>query len=131
MALENKQSFVFDGTFSHLEKARLNIERSLHRERFVQIVYVYQDPMQAWKFVQAREQKDGRAIPREAFINQYFLARKNVNILKKEFGNSIRVGLFIKNIDGTDIGYYPNVDVIDNYIPEKYTQNDLEALINP
>ncbi|QTE35883.1 zeta toxin family protein [Mucilaginibacter gossypii] len=130
MALENKQSFFFDGTFSHLDKARQNIERSLHRGRLVQIVYVYQEPIQAWKFVQAREQKDGRTIPREAFIEQYFAARKNVNALKKEFGNAIRVDLVIKNMEGTDVEYHRNVDVIDNYISEKYTQDDLEALIN-
>jgi UDP-N-acetylglucosamine kinase len=130
MALENRQSFVFDGTFSHLDKARQNIERSLHKGRFVQIVYVYQEPMQAWKFVRAREREDGRAIPRDAFIEQYFLARKNVNVLKREFSKAIQVDLVVKNLDGTDFGYYQNVDVIDNYIPEKYTQSDLETLIN-
>lgn len=129
LALENKQNFVFDGTFSHLDKARQNIERSLHKERFVQILYVYQEPIQAWKFVKAREIKDGRKIPRQAFIQQYFLARRNVNILKQEFGNKIQVDLVTKNIDGTDFNYKQNVDVIDNYIPEKYTQDDLETLI--
>lgn len=130
MALENRQNFVFDGTFSHLDKARQNIERSLHRGRFVQILYVYQEPIQAWKFVKAREIKDGRKIPRDAFIEQYFLARKNVNILKQEFGNKIQVDLVTKNIDGTDISYKQNVDIIDNYIPEKYTRDDLEILIS-
>ena len=130
MALDNKQNFVFDGTFSNLEKARQNIQRSLHRRRFVQILYVYQEPIQAWKFVKARELKDGRKVPRAAFIEQYFLARKNVNALKQEFGNKIQVDLVTKNIDGTDFSYKQNVDIIDNYIPEKYTQNDLESLIN-
>jgi len=67
-ALSNKQSFIFDGTFSNLDRSRENIKRSLNRGRFVQIVYVYQDPKQAWEFVKAREAKDGRMVPRDAFI---------------------------------------------------------------
>lgn len=129
-ALENKQSFVFDGTFSNLARSRENIKRSLKRKRFVQIVYVYQEPQQAWNFVKAREIQDGRKIPRNAFIEQYFTARKNVNLLKEEFKTDIRVDLVVKNIDGTDFNYSENIDVIDSYMPEKYNQDDLENLIN-
>lgn len=129
LALNNKQSFVFDGTFSNLERSKENIKRSLDKKRFVQIVYVYQDPLQAWEFVKAREIKDGRKVPRDAFIKQYFTARQNVNLLKKEFNNNIKVDLIIKNIDGTDYNSSENIDVIDNHISEKYTKNDLEKLI--
>lgn len=128
-ALRNKQSFIFDGTFSNLVRSRQNIQRSLDKSRFVQIVYVYQEPQQAWKFVKAREIKDGRMVPKEAFIDQYFKARENVNRLKKEFGGRIQVDLIVKNIDGTDFDYRENIDVIDNYIPEKYTKDELEDLI--
>jgi len=129
LALSNKQSFVFDGTFSNLDRSRENIKRSMSRGRFVQIVYVYQEPMQAWKFVKAREKKDGRMVPRDAFIAQYFKARENVNLLKKEFGNKIKVDFVVKNIDGTDFSYRENIDIIDSHIPERYTKNDLEKLI--
>lgn len=128
-ALKNKQSFVFDGTLSNIERSRQNIQRSLSRKRFVQILYVYQEPILAWKFVKARELQDGRKVPRHAFIKQYFLARENVNLLKKEFGAAINVDMVIKNIDGTDYSYQQNIDVIDNYIPEKYNEKDLEKLI--
>lgn len=128
-ALANKQSFVFDGTFSNLEKSRENIERSLKKGRFVQIVYVYQDPMQAWGLVKAREIKDGRVVPKDAFVAQYFKARENVNLLKKEFGDKIKVDLVVKNIDGTDFNYRENIDIIDSHIPERYTKNDLERCI--
>lgn len=128
-ALKNRQSFVFDGTFSNLERSKENIQRSLNKKRFVQIVYVYQDPLQAWAFVKAREIKDGRTVPRDAFIKQYFLARQNVNLLKKEFKGSIKIDLIIKNIDGTDYNSSENIDVIDNHIPEKYTKEHLEKLI--
>lgn len=129
MALANKQSFVFDGTLSNLPRARENIKRSIDKGRFVQIIYVYQDPLQAWQFVKAREIRDGRHVPRDSFIQQYFQARENVNILKKEFGSKIRVDLVVKNIDGTDFSYRENIDVVDNYISEKYNADQLKALI--
>ncbi len=129
LALSNKQSFVFDGTFSNLDRSRENIKRSLNRGRFVQIVYVYQEPVQAWGFVKAREIKDGRVVPRDAFVTQYFKARENVNLLKKEFGEKIKVDLVVKNIDGTDFSYRENIEIIDSYIPERYTKNNLEKLI--
>ncbi len=129
IALSNKQSFVFDGTLSNLVRARENINRSIAKGRFVQIIYVYQDPIQAWQFVKAREVKDGRHVPCESFINQYFQARENVNCLKKEFGAKIKVDLVVKNIDGSDFSYRENIDVIDNYISEQYNIDQLKILI--
>lgn len=129
IALKNKQSFVFDGTFSRVEIARENIERSLKRNRFVQIFYVYQDPIQAWNFVQKRELLEGRRIEKEYFIHQYFAARDSVNCLKKEFGDKIKVDLLVKNIDGSDQYYKENIDVIDNYIKERYTFDTLNSVI--
>ena len=81
LALSNKQSFVFDGTLSNLVRAQENINRSLSKGRFVQIIYVYQDPLQAWQFVKAREIKDGRHVPCESFIHQYWCTKKNIDDL--------------------------------------------------
>ena len=130
LAIEQSQNYVFDGTLSNLERARGNIRRGLGHGRVVQVLYVYQDPMQAWKFVQAREQRDGRMIPKESFIDQYFLARENVNALKKEFGDKIRVDLIVKNIDGTDFKYKDNINVIDSHIPERYTKDTLGRFLS-
>lgn len=130
IALDQNQSYVFDGTLTNLELARKNIQRNLDHGRDVFIVYVYQDPKQAWAFVKAREKRDGRAVPKEAFISQYFQARENVNTLKREFGKRIMIYLVVKNIDGTDTDYQQNVDVIDNYIPERYNVAQLEAIID-
>ena len=128
-ALANNQSFIFDSTFANLSKAKENIKRSLKHSRFVQIFYVYQDPLQAWDFVQKREALEGRKIPKNKFIDQYYQARDNVNLLKKEFGSSIQVDLLVKNIDGTDQLYQENVDVIDNYVPERYSRVTLEDML--
>jgi predicted ABC-type ATPase len=89
--LKNEQSFLLDGTLSNYDIARKNIERSLKRGRFVQILYVYQDPSMAWDFVKIREKLDGRRILPEHFIEQYFAARKVVNQLKEDFGKDIVV----------------------------------------
>lgn len=129
LALKNSQSFVFDGTFSKVEIARENIQRSLKRNRFVQIFYVYQDPIQAWNFVEEREKQEGRRIKKETFIRQYFSARDTVNLLKREFGDKIKVDLLVKNIDGSDKYYKENIDTIDNFVNESYTVETLSAVI--
>lgn len=125
MAIDQRQSYVFDGTLSNLKRARENIGRSIRYKRVVQILYVYQDPLQAWRFVMARELRDGRTIPQESFIAQYFTARENVNALKREFGSTIRVDLIVKNIDGSDFAYRENINQIDSHIPERYTKDTL------
>lgn len=127
-AIANEQSFVFDGTFSKLEIARKNILRSISHKRPVQILYVYQDPLQAWEFVKERAIKDGRHVPKEAFIEQYFSARKTVNSIKKEFPE-VKVYLLVKNIDGSTQEYKENIDSIDNYLKETYTIDTLESML--
>lgn len=128
-ATENKQSFIFDSTLTNLEKSKSNISRSIKRKRFVQILYIYQDPLQAWEFVKDREVLEGRNIPKDRFIDQYFIARENVNILKKEYGREIQVDLIVKNIDGTDQLYQENIDNIDFHVKEEYTREILETLL--
>ena len=83
----------------------------------------------AWQFVKAREEIEGRRIPSEHFIEQYFAARKVVNQLKRDLEKEIRVDLLLKNLDGSDNFYKANVDQIDNHIPEKYTEDDLVRMI--
>ncbi len=84
-----KQSFLLDGTLSSYKVAEKNIQRSLKRGRTVQILYVYQEPQQAWQFVQARGAAEGRRIQPDDFIRQYFAAREVVNRLKTELGRQI------------------------------------------
>lgn len=129
IALRQSQNFVFDGTLSNLARAQENIERSLRRGRIAYVIYVYQDPLQAWRFVQARKEKDGRDIPKQIFIEQFFKARENVNRLKLNFGNKLHVDIVVKNIDGSDFKYFGNISRIDGHIPQRYTYKDLERLL--
>jgi predicted ABC-type ATPase len=128
-AIEQHQSYVFDGTLTNVVRARENIIRCQKHGYSVYIIYVYQDPVQAWSFVKAREEKDGRFVPKDAFIDQYFRARESVNNLKAEFGSRIEVHLIVKNLDGTDFRYKANIRTIDSYVPETYTQDTLNQMI--
>lgn len=126
LALDGSQSFLLDGTLSNHERAFKNIGRSLKRGRTVQILYVYQDPMLAWAFVQAREAVESRRIRPEHFVEQYFAAREVVNRLKAELGKAIRVDLLMKNNDNSHRFYRAGVDHIDGHIPERVTRAELE-----
>ncbi|WP_288367712.1 zeta toxin family protein [uncultured Alcanivorax sp.] len=128
LALKQRQTFLLDGTLARYEVACRNIERCLAKGRLVQVLYVYQEPLQAWEFVQAREAREGRRILAEDFINQYFTVREVVNRLKVEYP-AIKVDLLLKNRDGSDRFYKANVERIDNYIPEKYSRADLERML--
>ena len=129
LALKQEQSFLLDGTLSSYSVAEKNIQRSLKKNRTVQILYVYQEPGQAWKFVQAREAAEGRRIQPEVFVRQYFDARQVVNRLKTGFGKGIQVDLLMKNNDGSHQFYRAGVDQIDNHIPEKYSVADVKHML--
>lgn len=129
LSIKQKQSFLLDGTLSHYRIAEKNIKRSLDKKRFVQILYVYQRPGLAWQFVVKREQLEGRRIPPEQFVDQYFAARDVVNRLKVEFGQRIQVDLLLKNNDGSNKVYQANIDKIDHFVPEKYTRSEVETII--
>lgn len=129
LALEQGQSFLLDGTLSHYDKAYDNVKRSLKKGRVVQILYVYQEPLLAWQFVQAREAAEGRRILKDDFVDQYFAARDVVNQLKQVFGKDIGVDLLLKNNDNSDRMYKAGVDQIDHHIPEKYTRADVVKLL--
>lgn len=127
---KNKQSFVLDGTLSNFEIAKRNIERSIKKGRYVQILYVYQNPIKAWEFVQARERLEGRKIPKKNFVHQYFAARAVVNSLKDEFGKNIKIDLLIKELDGSNKVFKANIDKIDFHIPEIFTPDELTNQLN-
>jgi predicted ABC-type ATPase len=129
LALRQRQSFILDGTFASLDLARSNVQRSLGRSRFVQVLYVYQNPVLAWEFVKAREAAEGRRIRAEHFVEQYFAARDVVNTIKLEYGGEVHVDLLLKHIDNTSRLYKAGVDKIDYHIPERYTRAQLLALV--
>lgn len=127
-ALQKKVSFLLDSTLSNHGKAKSNIERSLKRSRYVLIIFVYQDPEQAWCFVKARETVEGRRVPPEAFVEQFVNSQVVVSELKKEFKDQIDIIFMEKNLDGTKEKPYFNVTDIDALLGKKYTRASLESI---
>ncbi len=128
-AIDQKQSFILDGTLTNYDKAKLNIERSIRKGRTVHILYVYQDPVRAWEFVKAREVVEGRMIPMQRFMQQYFEARDCVNCLKRHFGSNVQVDLLIQDRDNKLSKYKANIRDIDSHVVEKYTPASLETAL--
>lgn len=108
--LAKRQNFILDGTLSNFEKAKGNIQRSLNKRRSVFIFYVYQEPIVAWQFTQRREKKEGRHIPKEAFIEQFFGAKETVNKIKEHFGKQVIVYFVEKDLKQKNVRVMVNVD---------------------
>ena len=123
--LKKGHNLILDSTFSNIEKAKSNIERTLKREYAVSIYFVYQDPENAWQFVEKRRESEGRVVPIESFVKQFIHSRITVNEVKKQFGKKVKLHLVLKTVD-TEKGsikeaFNFNVDSIDGYIEKVYT----------
>ena len=123
--LKKKKNFILDGTFSHFEKSYINVKRSIDKGRPVRINYIYQDPFIAWDFTKKREALEGRNIPKEAFVNQFFAARDVVNKVKDIFKDRIEIDLVIKDYKANTEDIKLNISRIDNYIQIIYTPDEL------
>lgn len=94
--LNNDISFLHDGTFGNYKTMRGLVKDSLSKGRMVQINYIYLDPLVAWEFTKAREFLEGRNINKDKFIPQFFDSQKNVDEIKKEFGDNVKVHCILK-----------------------------------
>ena len=131
LMLHQRQSFLLDGTLANPAVAKRNVDASLKHHRSVHIVYVYQDPVLAWRFVCAREVVEGRNIPKAEFIRQLFAAKATVIELKKTFRLQIRVDVIIKNIDGSNAQVALNCDAdeIDALAAIAYSAEQLDQIL--
>jgi len=132
LVLHNKQNFVLDSTFSNYAKATDNVRRSLEKSRPVFIFYIYQEPEVAWKFTQAREEAEGRNIPKSAFIEQFFGAREAVEQISREFGDTAVIFLVKKDFEKNTVENIVKIGPegnIDEHITERYTKDELEKCL--
>lgn len=131
--LDNKQTFLLDGTFSRYNKAVANIRRSLGKGRQVRIFYVYQKPDVAWAFTKAREKVEGRHIPKDAFIQQFIDSRETINRIRKDFDNYIVISLVKKNFETHAVEDLIEIKQdgpqIEDYLGSSYTKDDLDKLL--
>ena len=128
-AFDLKQSFLLDGTLSSYDVAEKNVQRCLDKGWQVQMVYVYQEPSLAWQFVQARELVEGRNIPAERFVHQFFESRAVVDRLKMKFSKGIEVDVLLKNIDGSSGRYLDNVSSLKSTVPIHYTPDQVTKMV--
>jgi len=126
--LRRKVSFLLDSTLSSFDKARSNIERSIRKSRYVLIIFVYQEPEQAWRLVKAREKIEGRRVPADVFVDQFLKSQEVVSKLKAEFKENIDIIFIEKNIDGTSKKPQFNVTDIDIILNKKYNRASLEII---
>lgn len=128
--IDKSKSFILDGTFWQYGVAKKNVERSINKGRIVVIVYVYQDPVIAWRFTKQRELKEGRNIPKESFIEQFIGARETVQKIKDEFGDKVRVWLIQRNLESDqNMDFNFNILNIDSFIKTEYSRETLKQLI--
>ena len=95
----------------------------------VGIFYVYQDPLIAWEFTKIRERKEGRSVPKKAFIEAYFNAKNNVNKIKAEFGKKVTVELIIKDYKNGVEKVVFSIDKVDSFLKNEYNSKSLEKLL--
>jgi predicted ABC-type ATPase len=133
LALDQKQTFLMDGTLSNYDRAAQNINRSLSRNRPVFIFYVYQKPEVAWKFTEAREVTEGRNIPKDVFIERFLSARDVIEHIRKDFDERVVIFLVKKNFETNAVEDIIKIEKdgpqIDHYIQERYTKDELEKLL--
>ncbi len=77
-ALDTSKNFILDSTFSEPKRAYENVERSLKRNRTVQIFYLYLDPFIAWDITQKREAIEAAAKVSGTFIFLHQLFRRRL-----------------------------------------------------
>ena len=129
-ALHKKINLILDGTFAYAD-ASGNIRRSLERGRKVELWFVYQDPVSAWKVTKAREKKETRHVSKDVLIKSFFDSRKNVKEVKNEFGGQIQLNLLIKDYQKGQEDLKLNISVkeLDGYIGNSYSEDDLDKLL--
>lgn len=94
-----------------------------------EIYYVYQDPILAWKFTQAREALEGRFVPKKIFVDDFFKAKENVNAVKKKYGQEIGLNIAVKNFENKLDKLFLNVENVDSYIKIHFTLKSLIQLL--
>lgn len=127
--LSKKQNLILDGTFSNLDKSIENIERSIKKMRYIEIYYLFQDPVVSWNFTKKRGEIEGRTIPKDFFIDSFILSQENVEKVKERFKDFVILHIVIKNFNNGVEKFKLNVNNVKSYIKRNYTRKELEYII--
>lgn len=124
--LNNEISFLHDGTFGNYDTMRKIVKKSIKGDRNVHIYYLYLDPLTAWEFTKAREYLEGRNIVKEKFIEQYFKSRENVDRIKEEFSDKVKIHCVLKNSNNEVEETVFNQQSVDKYLETKYNKGTIK-----
>ncbi len=69
-SFKNGLSFILDGNFSNYKMQEQNIQRALKREYHIEINFIYRSFDKAKVYTKVREEKTGRKVPDDVFINK-------------------------------------------------------------
>ncbi len=119
---------VIDGTFAYGEAVK-NIDRSLKKERFTAIMFVYQEPLQAWEFTKKREELEKRRVTKETFIKAFFGSQKNVKEVMSKYGKKIELTIIIKNENNDIDKMLLNEYDIEPHLKKRYNESELNTLL--
>ena len=128
-ALAHNQNFILDGTMANFSKAYENIERTLKQRDFVEIFYLFQDPVIAWDFTKKRELVEHRNITKGAFIKSFFGSKETVTKIKEAFKDKIKLNLVVKNFTNNQEDFKKDIEKIDSHLKQSYTIEELERTL--
>lgn len=117
-----------DATFAVLS-AEKNIIRTLKNGYRVTLFYVYQDPQVAWRYTKERGLVEGRVVPKDIFINAFFQARENIEKVKERHPE-VTLHIIIKDYQNNISEVHFDAENIQLVLPQKYTKQQLEDLLN-
>jgi len=113
-------NIILDGTFAYHDALK-NIQRSLRRNRKVEIVYVYQPPLIAWDFTKKREALELRRVSKETFISAYQVSHDNVNAVKQKFGDQVELTVLVKDFEKNTEQFALNAPDLDSIVKQWYS----------
>ncbi|OGW84813.1 MAG: hypothetical protein A3A81_07935 [Omnitrophica bacterium RIFCSPLOWO2_01_FULL_45_10b] len=126
--LANGMNAVIDGTFAYAEAVQ-NIDRSLSKGRTTEIIFVYQDPLQAWELTKKREELEKRRVTKETFIRAFFGAQRNVKEVMKKYGKKVELTIIIKDINNDIDKMLLNEYDVEPHLKKSYTEDELNTLL--
>lgn len=85
---------IFDSTMSEFESTRKKIDAALESGRFVELRYVYRDPVAAFeRGVLPRAKKTGRTVPIPTHVNTHISSLRVVQQLAEHYADDPAVGI--------------------------------------
>lgn len=91
----DKYAFVMDSTMAGYESSRNGIQKALDKNLDVTVLFVYRNPIDAWKNgVLQRVENGGHITPASVFANAHVAAKANFEKLAEEYKSNINIVVY-------------------------------------